>query len=77
MGGPFITDKKEVSLFRHSSCISTITAPDGDGGTLELINNPKLVKKLGKQMNQICTDGSSDADKFIRAQAQKYGIPVA
>ncbi len=77
IGGSFITDKKEMSFFGDSSCLATITAPAEDGGTIEMINNPKLVKKLGKKMDQICTDGSSDADQFIRAQARKYGIPVA
>lgn len=77
IGGSFITNRKEVSMFGDSSCLATITAPTEDGNTIELINNPALVRKLGKKMDQVCTDGSSDADKFIRAQAQKYGISVS
>jgi hypothetical protein len=57
--------------------LATITAPTEEGGTLELINNPALVKKLGKKMDQVCTDGSADADQFIRTQAKKYGIPLS
>jgi hypothetical protein len=76
MGGSFIINRKEVSTFGDSSCLPTITTKTEDGDTIELINNPALVKKLGKQMDQICTDGSQEADQFIRTQAGKYGIPV-
>jgi hypothetical protein len=76
IGGSFITNKKEVSAFGDSSCLATITTPTEDGNTIELINNPALVKKLGKKMDQVCTDGSTDADQFIRTQAKKYGIPI-
>jgi len=77
IGGSFITDKKEVSMFGDSSCLATITTHTEEGGTLELINNPALVKKLGKKMDQVCTDGSTEADQFIRTQAKKYGIPIS
>jgi hypothetical protein len=42
-----------------------------------MTNNPALVKKMGKKMDEICTDGSQEADKFIRAEAQKWGIPIS
>lgn len=77
IGGSFITDKKEVSMFGDSSCLPTITTHTEEGETLELINNPALVKKLGKKMDQVCTDGSTEADQFIRTQAKKYGIPIS
>jgi hypothetical protein len=76
IGGSFITNPKEVSLFGDSSCLPTITAQTQQG-PIELINNAALVKKLGKQMDLVCTDGSQEADQFIRSQAKKYGIPVA
>lgn len=76
IGGSFITNPKEVSTFGDDSCLASFTKHTR-AGRYEQINNPELVKKLGKKMDVICADGSSDADKFIRAQAQKYGIPVS
>jgi hypothetical protein len=76
MGGSFITNPKEVSTFGDSSCLATITTQTR-AGQIEMINNPALVQKLGKKMDVICTEGSSEADKFIRAQALKYGIPIS
>ena len=76
IGGSFITNPKEVSTFGDSSCLATITTQTR-AGKIEMINNPALVKKLGKRMDEVCTEGSSEADKFIRAQAQKYGIPIS
>lgn len=77
IGGSFIINRKEVSTFGDSSCLPTITTSTPEGETIELVNNPVLVKKLGKQMDQVCTDGSHEADRFIRTQAQKYGIPIS
>jgi len=76
IGGSFITNKKEVSTFGDSSCLATITQQTR-AGAIELTNNPALVKKMGKKMDEICTDGSQEADKFIRAEAQKWGIPIS
>jgi len=76
IGGSFITDKKEMSLFSDPSCLPTITARTHEGETFEMINKPALVKKLGKNMDQVCADGSAEADQFIRTQAKKYGIPI-
>ncbi|WP_207513578.1 hypothetical protein [Longitalea luteola] len=81
IGGSFITDPKEISLFSDSSCLATIKAyhnagPRGTIKPVELVNNPSLVQKFGKKMDLVCTDGSNEADLFIRTQAKKYGIPV-
>lgn len=76
IGGSFVTNPKEISTFGDSSCVATITAQTEDG-TIELVNNPVLVKKFGKKMDQVCAEGSQEADQFIRAQAQKYGIPIS
>lgn len=76
IGGSFITNPKEVSTFGDSSCLATITTQTR-AGQIEMINNPALIQKLGKKMDVICTEGSSEADKFIRAQALKYGIPIS
>jgi hypothetical protein len=76
IGGSFITSKNEVSAFGDSACLPSFTQRTR-AGVYERTNNPALVKKLGKKMDQVCADGSQDADKFIREQAQKYGIPVS
>jgi len=76
IGGSFITNKNEVSTFGDSSCLPTITQQTR-AGVIEMTNNPALVKKMGKKMDEICTDGSQEADKFIRAEAQKWGIPIS
>jgi hypothetical protein len=75
IGGSFITNKKEVSRFGDSSCVPTITVPVDDQ-EVEVINNPVLVSKFKKKMDQVCADGSRDADLFIREQAKKFGVPV-
>jgi hypothetical protein len=76
IGGSFVTKPSEVSAFGDSSCLPTIDVQT-ENGPLELINNPALVQKLGKKMDQVCADGSNEADQFIRTQAKKYGIPIA
>jgi pimeloyl-ACP methyl ester carboxylesterase len=76
MGGSFVTRTNEVSAFGDSSCLPTIDVQTEEG-PIQLINNPALVKQFGKKMDQICADGSSEADQFIRTQAKKYGIPVS
>ncbi|HEX6429021.1 MAG TPA: hypothetical protein VF008_15100 [Niastella sp.] len=76
IGGSFITNPREVSTFSDSSCLATISTQTR-AGRIEMINNPALVQKLGKKMDQVCAEGSQEADKFIRAQAMKYGIPVS
>lgn len=77
IGGSFVTNKNEVGTFGDSSCLANITYRTEDGQTFDAVNNPALVKKLGKTMDKICATGSSDADQFIRDQAKKYGIPVS
>jgi hypothetical protein len=76
IGGSFITNPKEISTFSDSSCLATITSQTR-AGRIESINNPALVQKLGKKMDEVCAEGSSEADKFIRGQAMKYGIPIS
>lgn len=76
IGGSFITNPQEISTFSDSSCLASITTQTR-AGRIELINNPVLVQKLGKKMDQVCAEGSQEADQFIRAQAKKYGIPVS
>ena len=76
IGGSFITNPKEISSFSDSSCLATITQQTR-AGRIELINNPQLVQKLGKKMDEVCAEGSQEADQFIRAQAIKYGIPIS
>jgi hypothetical protein len=75
IGGSYITNKNEVATFGDSSCLPTISQ-NTRAGVIELTNNPALVKQLGKKMDQVCAEGSQEADKFIRAAAQKWGIPV-
>jgi hypothetical protein len=77
IGGSFITNKNEVSTFGDSSCLPTITYKNEDGEPFEMVNNSGLVAKLGKRMDQVCADGSQEADRFIREQARKYGVPVS
>ncbi|WP_205509735.1 hypothetical protein [Longitalea arenae] len=76
VGGSFVTNPKEVTAFGDSSCLPTI-AVHTRAGFHELMNNPALVQKFGKKMDQICADGSDEADAFIRTQARKYGVPVS
>ncbi|THU38478.1 hypothetical protein FAM09_17580 [Niastella caeni] len=76
IGGSYITDPREVSTFGDSACLATITTQTR-AGKIEAINNPALVSKFGKKMDQICAEGSQEADQFIRAQAAKYGIPIS
>ncbi|OQP44678.1 hypothetical protein A4H97_09965 [Niastella yeongjuensis] len=76
IGGSFVTKANEVSMFGDSSCLPVIDVQTEEG-PLQLINNPALVKQFGKKMDQVCADGSSEADLFIRTQAKKYGIPVS
>lgn len=75
IGGSYIIKKNEVSRFGDSSCVPAITVPVDDT-EVEVVNNPVLVSKFKKKMDQICIDGSRDADLFIRQQAKKYGVPV-
>lgn len=75
IGGSFVTKANEVSAFGDSSCLPVIDVQT-EQGPLELINNPALVQKFGKKMDQVCAEGSNEADQFIRTQAKKYGIPV-
>ena len=76
IGGSFITNPKEISTFSDSSCLATI-ATQTRAGRIEHINNPELVKKLGKRMDEVCAEGSQEADQFVRGQAMKYGIPIS
>jgi hypothetical protein len=45
-------------------------------GHYNVPKNPQLVKRFGKPMDAVCTDGKFAADSFMRAQARKYGIPM-
>jgi hypothetical protein len=76
IGGSFVTDRAEVGFAGDSSCVPTVLQSQGRLGTREVINNPALTKKLGKPMNEICAAGSDEADRFMRNQARKYGVPV-
>ncbi|MBO9205312.1 MULTISPECIES: hypothetical protein [Niastella] len=76
IGGSFVTKANEVSAFGDSSCLPNIDVQTEEG-PISLINNPALVKQLGKKMDQVCADGSNEADQFIRTQAKRYGIPIA
>lgn len=77
IGGSFVTVPGEVGFMGDSSCLPTVLQSRGRLGTREVINNPTLTKKLGKPMDQVCADGSQEADQFIRNQARKYGVPVS
>lgn len=77
IGGSYVTDKNEVSAFGDTSCLPTITYKTEDGESFEMVNKSALVAKFGKTMDQICADGSREADLFIREQAKKYGIPIS
>lgn len=78
INGSFITQGKEVGFMGDSSCVPTVLQSRGRaGGVQEVINNLPLTQKLGKRMDQVCIDGSRDADLFIREQARKYGVPVS
>jgi hypothetical protein len=77
IGGSFVTNRTEVDFMGDTSCLPTVLQNQGRMGTREVVNNPALTKKFGKTMDQVCTDGSHAADRFIREQAQKYGVPVS
>jgi hypothetical protein len=75
IGGDFVRKAEEVGFGGDSSCVPNTTVYT-EFGQYNVPKNPQLVKKFGKPMDAICTDGKYAADAFMRAQARKYGIPI-
>lgn len=76
MGGSYVINEKELTMWSDPSCVPSFTRSTR-AGFHQVINNPGLVKKFGKKMDEVCIEGSIEADRFIRGQAQRYGIPIS
>lgn len=79
IGGSFVTNLSEVGVFGDDSCVakpSTITIPDGMGNAVTVENVNPLTKRFHKPISEICSEGSDDADRFIREGAKRFGLPV-
>lgn len=79
IGGSFVTNASEVGIFGDSSCIvkpDKKAIPDGMGGVVMVDNINPLTKRFNKPISEICATASDEADKFIRAGAQKFGLPI-
>ncbi len=79
IGGDYVKDPKKASAFGDSSCIPQpeqikIYSSDGD---YRIVNNiHPLTKRFGKPINEICEDGRTSADAFIRNGARERGLPL-
>ena len=79
VGGDYIKDPKRATAFGDTSCIPqpeqiTIYSSDGDSRVVSNIN--PLTKRFHKPINEICEDGRTSADAFIRNGARERGLPV-
>lgn len=75
IGGDFVAKPEDLGFGGDSSCIPNTTVYT-EFGHYTVPKNPKLVKRFGKPMDAVCSDGKYAADAFMRDQAKKYGIPV-
>ncbi len=78
IGGSYVTNSSEVGLFGDGSCV---VQPDKRpvptrGGVVMVDNINPLTKKTGKPIDILCSDGSTDANRFIRDGARKFGLPL-
>lgn len=76
IGGSYVTKGQQLGAFGDDSCLPTVLQSMGEAGVKEVVNNPALARKFGKPMDQICEDGSKDANHFIRERARAFGIPI-
>lgn len=79
IGGSFVTNTAELSSFGDDSCIvkpDTITITDGMGYPTTINNINPLTKRFHKPIDQICAEGSDEADRFIREGARRFGLPI-
>ncbi len=79
IGGDYISDPKRATITGDKSCIPqpkelTITSSDGYSYTVD--NTHPLTKRFGKPINEICEDGRTAADAFIRNGAKERGLPL-
>ena len=78
MGGSYVINGAEVPWTGDSSCI---IRPDSkeiytEYGPVTVDNRHALTKKLHKPIEQICAEASSEADRFVREGAKRFGLPV-
>jgi hypothetical protein len=79
IGGGLVTDPKEVGTFDDDSCVArpdTRVIDAGKAGPVVVDNRHLLTKRFGKPIEQICLQGSNDADAFIRNGARRFGLPI-
>ena len=76
IGGSYVTSRQKLDAFGDTSCLPTALQNIGKAGVREVVNNPTLTRRLGKPMDQICADGSKEANHFIRERAKAVGIPI-
>jgi hypothetical protein len=79
IGGGLVTDPKEVDTFGDDSCVArpdTRIINGGKAGPIVVDNRHPLTKRFGKPIELICTQGSDDADSFIRNGARRFGLPI-
>jgi hypothetical protein len=79
IGGSFVTNRSDLTMFGDDSCIvkpDTVTITDGMGYPVTIDNVNPLTKKFHKPIDEICADGSDEADKFIREGARRFGLPI-
>ncbi|BAV10172.1 hypothetical protein SAMN05421788_104458 [Filimonas lacunae] len=80
IGGSYVTSRAELSTFGDDSCIiqpDTRTISDGMGNVVTVDNINPLTKRFHKPIDQICSEGSDEADKFIREGARRFGLPIS
>lgn len=80
IGGSYVTSYSDLTSFGDDSCIvkpDTVTIADGTGAVSTIENINPLTKRFHKPIDQICAEGSDDADKFIREGARRYGLPIS
>lgn len=79
IGGSYVTNRSDMTFFGDDSCIvkpDTITITDGMGNPMTIDNVNPLTKKFHKPIDEICIEGSDEADKFIREGARRFGLPI-
>ena len=79
VGGDFVKDPKKATTFGDISCIPqpeqvTIYSSDGDSRVVSNIN--PLTKRFNKPIDEICEDGRTGADAFVRNGARERGLPM-
>ena len=78
IGGDYLSDPKRASFGSDSSCLArpdTIQIRNRYATTV-VDNRAFLTKKLHRPIEQICDDGSKQADLYIRNAAKQLGLPL-